>query len=123
MEIKLTKSKQTFHFKPSINLGVDSNWMIGLTSLEVYNSIFNITETNNKFVLYTDTYNEFSFVESKDELEEILDISNIRDNQLEVEILGPRIMNAYEKLETEKRQTGGYYMLLMGYAQFSLWRF
>ena len=26
--------------------------MIGLTDLEVYNSIFNITEENNKFKLY-----------------------------------------------------------------------
>ena len=36
-EFKLTKPKQTFHFKPFLNLGLDSNWMIGLISLEVYN--------------------------------------------------------------------------------------
>ena len=51
--------------------------MIGLTSLEVYNSIFNITEENNKFELYSDVFEEFFFTEIKDELEEILNISNI----------------------------------------------
>ena len=44
------------------------SWMIGLTSLEVYNSFFNITEENNKFELYTDTFNEFSFSEQEDEV-------------------------------------------------------
>ena len=35
LEIKLTKSRETVSFKPSIILGPDSNWMIGLTILEV----------------------------------------------------------------------------------------
>ena len=32
-------------------------------------------------------------------------------------MLRPRIINAYKKLETEKRQTDGYYMLLLGYGK------
>ena len=60
-EFKLTKSRETFHFNPSINLGLDSNWMIALITLQVYNSIFNITEQNNKFELFTDIFDEFSF--------------------------------------------------------------
>ena len=51
--------------------------MIGLTSLEVYNSTFNTNDENNKFELYTDTFDEFSFEELKDELEKILSISDI----------------------------------------------
>ena len=50
--------------------------MMTSTSLEVYNSIVNITEENNEFDLYTDLVDEFSFTELKDELEEILDSSN-----------------------------------------------
>ena len=42
--------------------------MIGLTSLEIYNSIFNLSEENNKFELYTDFFDEFSFAELKYEL-------------------------------------------------------
>ena len=43
--------------------------MIDLTSLEVYNRIFNTTEGNNKFELYTGSPGDaFSFVELKDKL-------------------------------------------------------
>ena len=65
LEFKITKPRKTFHFNPSINLGLDSNWMVGLTSLKVYNSILNITEENNKFELYTDSFDEVSFEELK----------------------------------------------------------
>ena len=51
--------------------------MIGLTSLEVYNSVFNINSTNNKFELYTDSFDEFSFEGLRDELEDILINSDI----------------------------------------------
>ena len=50
LEFKMIKPRQTFHFNPPIR--IDGNWMIGLTDLEVYNSIFNITEENNKFQIY-----------------------------------------------------------------------
>ena len=46
LEFKMIKPRETFHFKPPIQINGD--WMIGLTDLEVYNSIFNITEENNK---------------------------------------------------------------------------
>ena len=47
LEFKMIQSKQTFHFKPPIQ--IKGGCMIGLTSLEVYNSIFNITNENNNF--------------------------------------------------------------------------
>ena len=50
LEFKMIKPRETFHFTPPIQ--VKGDWMIGLTSLEVHNSIFNITEVNNKFELY-----------------------------------------------------------------------
>ena len=46
----MIQSEQTSHFKPPIP--IEGSWMIGLTDLEVYNSIFNITEENKKFELY-----------------------------------------------------------------------
>ena len=49
LEFKMIKPRETFHFKPPIQ--VKGDWMIGLVDLEVYNSIFNITEENNKFEL------------------------------------------------------------------------
>ena len=42
LEFKMTKSRETFHFIPPIQ--VKEDWMLGLVDLEVFNSIFNITE-------------------------------------------------------------------------------
>ena len=75
--------------------------MIGLKSLEVYNSIFNINTTNNKFELYTDSFEEFSFEELKDELEEILSFWDIIPYHLQREKIGPRIIEPYKKLRFE----------------------
>ena len=61
LKLKMNKSREIFHFTPPIQIKADC--MIGLTSLEVYISIFNINHTSNKFELYTDTFDEFSFAE------------------------------------------------------------
>ena len=50
LDNKLTKSREKFHFNPLISIGGSS--IIGLTSLEVYISIFITAEENDKFELY-----------------------------------------------------------------------
>ena len=85
--------------------------------MEVYNSIFNVYSTNTKFELYTDNFDKFSFEELKDELEEIFNISDIKPYHLEHEAVGPRIIQAYRKLRSEKSSTDGYIILLMGDAR------
>ena len=89
----MIKPREFIHFTPPTH--VIGDWMLGLTDLKVYNSVFNITKENNKFELYTDTFDEFSFEQSKDELEEILKIPNSTDNHLADEITGPRVTQAY----------------------------
>ena len=42
MEFKLTKRRETYSFSSPIT--IEWSWMICLTSLEVCNSVFNITE-------------------------------------------------------------------------------
>ena len=113
LEFKMNKSKETFHFKPSIQ--IRGPWMIGLTDLEVYNSIFNITEENNKFELYRET-DKFGFLELKDELEEILNISHISQEHLD-EIIGPRNIDEFLKLSHEKKYSDGYSIILLGYVR------
>ena len=115
LEFKMLKSRETFHFNPPIQTKGD--WMLGLIDLEVYNSIFNITKEDNKFELYTDTFDEFSFEELKDELEEILNIPEITDDHLEDDTLAPRIAETYWKLRSDKTSHDGYIILLMGYAK------
>ena len=114
-EFKLTKPKQTFYFTPPIQ--IEGSWMVGMTSLEFYSSILNITTTNNKNELSTDTFDEFSFEELKDELEEILNISYITPYHLQHELKGPSIIEANKKLRSEKSSTDGYTILLLGYAR------
>ena len=109
------KSREIFHFNPPIR--TEGDWMLGLIDLEVYNSIFKITKENNKFELYTDTFDEYSFAESKDEVEEILNIPEITDDHLEDHILAHRIAETYWKLRLDKTSHDGYIILLMGYAR------
>ena len=91
--------------------------MIGLTSLEVNNSVFSITERNNKFELYRDSSIKFGFLELKDELEEILNISHIMQKHLEDEILGALIIDEFLKLSHGKKNSDGYMILLLGFAR------
>ena len=119
LEFKMIKPKQTFHFKPPFS--IEGSWMIRLTDLEVYNSIFNITETNNNFELYRDTSAKFGFLELKDELEEILNISHITDKHLDDEVLGRRIIDEYINLSQKRMNTDGYMLLLLDYGR-SLFR-
>ena len=57
------------------------------------------------------------FTQLKDEMEEILNVSDIRLYHLQHEKLGPRKIEAYKKLGLEKSNTGGYMILLMVYAR------
>ena len=114
---KMLKSRETFHFNPPIHTKGD--WMLGLLDLEVYNSIFNITKENNKFELYTDTFDEFSFEELKDEVDEIPKTPNITDDHLEDEALAPRIDETYWKLRSDKSNHDGYTILFTDYAESS----
>ena len=119
MEFELIKPREIIHFKPPIQ--VKEDWMIGLVDLEAYNSVFNITEENIKFELYRDTSDKFGFLELKDEVEEILNISHTTNGPLDDEILGPRFIDEFIKLSSEKKKTVGYMILLLGYAR-SLFR-
>ena len=113
LEFKMLKSRETFHFNPPIQIKGD--WMLGLVDLEVYNSIFNITEENNKFEIYRGKDDKFGFLELKDELEEIFNIPHITIEHLDDEILGPRIIDEFIKLSNEKKNRDGYMILLFGY--------
>ena len=47
LEFKMNKQKESFSF--NVPLELPEKWMMGVTSLEVYNTVYNITEKNNKF--------------------------------------------------------------------------
>ena len=115
LEFKMNRSRETFHFSQPIQIHGD--WMIGLTNLEVYNSIFNITEENNKFEIYRDTPTKFQFLDLKDELEEILGIPHITRERLLDDETASLIIGEYHKLSHEKKNSDGYTILLLNYSR------
>ena len=105
----MNRSRETFHFNPPIQ--VKGDWMIGLVDLEVYNSIFNITEENNKIELY-------KFPDEKkvrDEIERDLDISDITAVDLQDDIIGPIIFDEYKEQVTKRMKDDKYMKILAGY--------
>ena len=116
LEFKMIKPRETFHFKPPIQ--VKGDWMIGLTDLEVYNSIFNITEENNKFKV--DKFPDegiggISYTKVRDEIERDLGISVITPADLQDEIIDPIIIDEYRKQVTKRMKDGQYKTILAIY--------
>ena len=73
--------------------------MIGLTDLEVYNSVFIIREERNKFELYKfpdEKAGDVSYEKVRDDIERDLDISDITHAYLQEDILGPIIKKNIE---------------------------
>ena len=48
-EFQLNKQTETISFSPKINLSEEREWILAVTSLEATNSVFNITDENNRF--------------------------------------------------------------------------
>ena len=98
LEFKLTQTKETFHFNPTI--AIERSWLIGLGRLELYNSIFNITGENTKFELYEfpdSNSGGISCEKVREEIEKNLEVSDITATNLQHEIISPIFNEAYEK--------------------------
>ena len=53
LEFKMNKQKESFSF--DIPLELPEKWMMDVTSLEVYNTVYNITGNNNSFLIELDS--------------------------------------------------------------------
>ena len=117
LEFKMIKPRETFHFKPPIQ--IRGSWMIGVADLEVYNSIFNITEENNKFELYKfpdDRIGGISNIKVRDDIEKDLDNENITAADLQDETIAPIIFKEYKKQVTKRMRDDKYMFNLSGYS-------
>ena len=113
LEFKMIKPREIFHFKPPIQIKGD--WMIGLTDLEVYNSIFNITEENNKFQLCKISDEKAGGVTYEKviaEIENELNIKDITAEDLQDDIIGPIIIEEYNE-QIAKRMNDEQYMNIL----------
>ena len=118
LEFKMIKPREIFHFKPPTQ--VKGDWIIGLTDLEVYNSIFNITEENNKFDLYKFPDEEaggITYEKVRDEIEKDLDIEDITAEDLQDDIIGPIIIEEYREQVTKRMKDEQYMNILAIYTR------
>ena len=112
----MIKPRETFHFKPPVE--VKEDWMIGLTDLEVYNSIFNITEENKKLQLYKfpdEKIGGVSYEKVGVEIERDLDISDITAADLQDETMRPIIFKEYREKVTKRMRDDKYMLILSMY--------
>ena len=115
LEFKMIKPRETFHFKPPIQ--VKGDWMVGLTDLEIYNSIFNITEENNKFELYkfpNEKDGGITYEKVRDEIERDLDISDITAADLQDDLIAPIIIEEYKEQITKRMKKRAIYEYCSG---------
>ena len=116
LEFKMNKSRETFHFNPPIQIKGD--WLIGLVDLEVYNSILNITEENNKFQLYKfpdEKAGGITYEKVRDDIEKDLGISEITATDLQDDIIGPIIIDEYRNQVTKGMKDDKYMNILARY--------
>ena len=98
LEFKMTKPRETIHFIPPLE--VKDSWTIGLTNLEVYNSIFNITEEIIIFKHYKfpdEKAGGVTYEQVRDEFEKDLDFEDITAAALQDDIIGPIIIEEYNE--------------------------
>ena len=114
----MTKPRETFHFRSSIQ--IQGSWMLGLVDLDVRNSIFNITEENNKFKIYKfpdEKAGGISNTEVRDEIEKTLDISDITATDLQDDIIGPIVIKEFREQVTRRMKDDKYMEILAGFTR------
>ena len=92
--------------------------MFGLTDLEVYISIFNITEQNNKLQLYKfpdEKTGGVSFTKVRNEIERDLDMSDFTATDLQDDIIGPTIFEEIREQVTNRMKDEQYMNFFSNY--------
>ena len=116
LEFKVIKPREKFHFKQPIR--IQGDWMLGLTDLEVYISVHNITDENNKFELYKfpdEKSGGVTYEKVRDEIEKDLDISDITASDLQDDIIAPIIIEEYKEQVTKRMNDEQYMNILAIY--------
>ena len=92
LEFKMKKQIQTFSFNPPINLVEEGRWLLGVTSLECTNSVFNITNENNSFSIIIPGHYQTEFAEKLiNDLNKILELKSLELHREEVQERGNKI--------------------------------
>ena len=110
LEFKMNKQMQTFSFSPPINLLEEDEWLLGVSSFECANSVFNITNENNSFaIIIPDHYETESAEKTIDELNKLLELKSLELHVKAVRERGVKIKirdNEYKlsDFDTQKKE-------------------
>ena len=86
LEFKMDKQTQSFSFNPPINLVDEDKWLLGVSSFECTNSVFNINNENNSFsIIVPGHYETESDQKTIDELNKLLELRSQNGIELHVE--------------------------------------
>ena len=92
LEFKMNKQVQIYSFNPSINLVEEGKWLLGVSSFECTNSVFNITNENNSFSIIIPGHCQSESDEKTiDELNKLLELKSLELHVEEVEKRGNKI--------------------------------
>ena len=92
LEFKMNKQRQTFSFNPPINLVEEGKWLLGVSSFECTNSVFNITDENNSFsIIIPGHYQNKSDEKTIDNLNKLLELKSLELHVEEVKKRGNKI--------------------------------
>ena len=88
VEFKMKKQMQTFSFNPPINLVEEGKWLLGVSSFECTNSVFNITNENNSFSIIILGHYKTEFAEKV--INDLNEIYELKSLELHVEAVRKR---------------------------------
>ena len=92
LEFKMNKQMQTFSFNPPINLFEEGKWLLGVSSFECTNSVFNITNENNSFSIIIPGHYKTEFAEKViDDLNKLYELKSLELHVEEVRKRGNKI--------------------------------
>ena len=83
---------QTFSFNPPIKLIEEGKWLLGVSSFECTNSVFNITNENNSFsIIIPGHYQNKSDEKSFNDLNKLFELKSLELHVEEVRKRGNRL--------------------------------
>ena len=92
LDFKVVKQMQFFSSNPPLNLVEERKWLLGLSSLECTNSVFNITNENNSFSIIKPGHYQTEFAEkTTDDLNKLLELRCLELHVKEVRKRGSEI--------------------------------
>ena len=92
LEFQMIKPMQTFSFNPPINLVEEGKWLLGVSSFECTNSVYNVTNENNSFsIIIPGHYETGSDENTIDELNKLLELKSLELHVNEVRKRGNKI--------------------------------